>query len=216
MRQFAVIGLGNFGFSLAVSLAQKGHEVLVIDSDSDKIEEIKDLVTNAIVHDVKTGEYLKEYLNKNIDTVILNLGETIEANSLAIYHLKEIGIKNIIVKAVNDIQAIIYKKIGATEIINPEKMAGEHLSERLNSPNLIEYIPLTPEYGIFEIAIPDKFIGKTIKDIGFRKKYHIEIIAIKNILKDVISFMPDPDSKIEPDSILLFICKEEDFEKLSF
>lgn len=216
MRQFAVIGLGNFGFSLAVSLARKGHEVLVIDSDSKKIEEIKDLVTNAIVHDVKTGEYLKEYLNGNRDTVILNLGETIEANSLAIYHLKKIGIKNIIVKAVNDIQSILYKTIGATEIINPEKMAGERLAERLSSPNLIEYIPLAPEYGIFEIALPDKLSGKSIKEIGFRKKYHIEILSIKNILTDTTRFMPDPDAKIEPDSVILCLCRKDDFEKLSF
>lgn len=216
MRQFAVIGLGNFGFSLAVSLARKGHEVLVIDSDSKKIEEIKDLVTNAIVHDVKTGEYLKEYLNGNRDTVILNLGETIEANSLAIYHLKKIGIKNIIVKAVNDIQSILYKTIGATEIINPEKMAGERLAERLSSPNLIEYIPLAPEYGIFEIALPDKLSGKSIKEIGFRKKHHIEILSIKNILTDTTRFMPDPDAKIEPDSVILCLCRKDDFGKLSF
>ncbi|MBF0376268.1 MAG: TrkA family potassium uptake protein [Desulfamplus sp.] len=216
MRQFAVIGLGNFGFSLAVSLARKGYEVLVIDSDSKKIEEIKDLVTNAIVHDVKTGEYLKEYLNGKIDTVILNLGETIEANSLAIYHLKKIGVKNIIVKAVNEIQAILYKKIGATEIINPEKMAGERLAERLSSPNLIEYIPLAPEYGIFEIALPDKLSGKTIKEIGFRKKHRIEILSIKNILTDITRFMPDPDAKIEPDSVILCLCRKDDFEKLNF
>jgi len=216
MSQFAVIGLGTFGFSLAVSLASKGHEVLAIDADSGRIEEIKDLVTNAIVHDVKTGEYLKEYLNGNIDTVILNLGETIEANSLAIYHLKKIGIKKIIVKTVNDVQAIIYRQIGATEVINPEKMAGQKLAERLSSPNLIEYIPLAPEYGIFEMALPDKIIGRTIKEIGFRNRYHIEILAIKNIVTGIMKFMPDPDSKMEPDSIILFICKKEDFDKLSF
>ncbi|MBN2267388.1 MAG: TrkA family potassium uptake protein [Candidatus Babeliaceae bacterium] len=216
MKQFAVIGLGNFGFNLGVSLAKKGHEVLVIDSDSERVEEIKDFVTSAIVYDVRTGVFLNEYIKPDIDAVILNLGETIEANSLAIYHLKEIGVKNIIVKSVSDLQSKIYQKIGATHIINPEQLAGENLAEQLSSPSLIDYIPLAPEYGIFEIAVPDKFLGKSIKEIDFRKKYRIEIIAIKNVLKDEIDFMPDPGKKIEPDSILLFICKKDDFSKLGF
>lgn len=216
MLQFAVLGLGNFGYNLAVSLARKGHAVLAIDSDSERIEDIKDSVTNAIVYNLTSGEYLKEYINVNIDAAILNLGETIEVNCLAIYYLKEIGVKNIIVKAVSDIQEKIYKKIGATEIVNPEKKTAEDLSEQLSCPNLIDYIPLAPEYGIFEIAIPDHFINKTIREIGFRRTHNIEIIAIKNVMKDKINFMPDPDSKIEPDSVLLFICKKEDFDKLVF
>ena len=216
MSQFAVLGLGNFGSSLAVSLANKGHEVLVIDSNGDRIENIKNYVTSAIVYDVKTGEYLKDYISKEIQTVILNLGDTIEANILAIYYLKEIEIKNIIVKAVSAVQADIYRKLGATQTIDPEKMAGEDLAERLSSPNLIEYIPLAPDYGIFEVAIPEKFIGKTIKEIGFRKKYHIQIIAIKDVLNDAISFLPNPDSRIQPDSVILFICRKEDFDKLKF
>lgn len=216
MKQFAVIGLGNFGFNLAIALAKKGHEVLIIDSDSERVQKIKDFVTSAIVYDVKTGEFLNEYIKPDIDAAILNLGDTLEANSLAIYHLKEIGVKEIIVKSVSDLQSKIYQTIGATKIIYPEKLAGENLAEQLNSPSLIDYIPLAPEYGIFEIAVPDKFIGKSIKEIGFRNKYQIEIIAIKSALKNHIDFMPDPERKIEPDSVLLFICKKDDFSKLKF
>jgi trk system potassium uptake protein TrkA len=117
---------------------------------------------------------------------------------------------------VSAVQADIYRKLGATQTIDPEKMAGEDLAERLSSPNLIEYIPLAPDYGIFEVAIPEKFIGKTIKEIGFRKKYHIQIIAIKDVLNDAISFLPNPDSRIQPDSVILFICRKEDFDKLKF
>lgn len=216
MKQFAVLGLGNFGFSLAVSLAEKGHEVLAIDSDDERIEEIKDLVTHAVVYDVKTADFLKEYIKPDIDAVILNLGESLEANSIAIFHLKEIGVQNIIVKSVDPLQSKIYKKMGATDIINPDKLGGENLAERLCTSNLIDYIPLAPEYGIYEAVVPDKFVGKSIKEIAFRKKFNIEIIAIKNVLSEKITFIPDPDSKIEPDSVLIFICKKDDFDRLGF
>src|SRR3972149_1982080 len=153
MGQYAVIGLGNFGFNVAVSLAEMGHEVLAIDSDSKRIDQIKENVMEAIVADGRDKKVLTEFITKDFDAVIVNLGESIESSALTTLYLRELGIKNVIVKVADEIQGTILKKIGANEIVNPEKESGVRLAQRLTEPNLIDYIPLG-EFGIVEIAIP--------------------------------------------------------------
>ena len=216
MGQYVVIGLGNFGFNAAVSLAERGHEVLVIDNSPKRIEKIKDLVTEAIIADAKEIHVLDEFIQPKVDAVIVNLGDTIESSALATLHLKEMGVKYIIVKAVEEIHGTILKKIGASEIINPEKDSAERLSERLTFPNLIENIPLMPEYSIVEIAVPDKFVGKSLRGLQLRTKHNIEVIAIKDVLMNKLVILPDVDFKMLPDNILVVLGKKDDIENLNF
>lgn len=216
MGQYVVIGLGNFGFNVAVSLAEKGHEVLALDSDPKRIEKIKDLVTEAVIADAREMQILDEFVDPKVDGVIVNLGDTIESSALATLHLKEMGVKHIIVKAVEEIHGTILSKIGASEIINPEKDSAERLAEKLTSPNLIENIPLMSDYSIVEIAIPDKFVGKSLKELQLRTKYNIEVVAIKDVLLDKLIMIPSADYKFSPDNILLVLGKKEDFEVIKF
>ena len=213
MGQYVVIGLGNFGFNAAVSLAEKGHEVLAMDSDPKRIDKIKDLVTEAIIADAKEKNVLKEFIQPSVDAVIVNLGDTIESSALTTLYLRELGIQYIIVKAVEEIQGTILSKLGATEIINPEKDTALRLTERLSKPNLLEHIPLEQDYSIVEVAVPDKFSGKTLKELQLRNKYHIEVIAIRDVLLDKFTMIPDANYKLQPDIVMLVLGKTKDIEK---
>lgn len=213
MRQFVVIGLGNFGHNVAISLFEQRNQVLAIDANSKKIEQIKDKVTQAVVVNVKEKEALSEFISNDIDAAIVSLGDKIETSILTTLYLKELGVKKIIVKAINDDHGQILKLIGAMEIIYPEKEEAVRLAHRLTIPNLIEHIPLASEYSIVEIAVPDNFVGKSLKELQLRSKYNVEVIAVKDVLQDTLHLIPEADVKIKPDSVLMVIGKEVDINK---
>jgi trk system potassium uptake protein TrkA len=214
MGQYVVIGLGNFGFNAAISLMRRVNEVLAIDSNSKRVEIIKNLVTEAIIADAKEKSILKEFIQPNIDAVIVNLGDTIESSALVTLYLKEMGIHHIVVKVVEEIHGTILKKLGANEIINPEKDSAVRLAERLTAPNLIEHIPLAPEYSIVEIVVPDRLVGKSFKELQLRNKYNLEVIAVKDVLSEKFKLIPSPDYKLEPDNVIIVIGRKEDLVKL--
>lgn len=214
MNDFAVIGLGNFGYNIAKKLIEKNKNVIVIDSDSQQINKIKDIAADSVIGDAKDKQMLEEFIDHTVDTVIISTGTKMFDSILAVHHLKELGVKNILVKAIDETHGQLLKIMGATEIIFPEKDIAEWWADRLAEPNLLERIPLTPDYAIVEYACPDIFTGKSIKNIQLRSKYKIMIIAIKDILKDEMILMPDADYKLKPDSILLLMGKKNDIGKM--
>lgn len=214
MSEYVVIGLGNFGFNVAVKLAEAGHEVLVIDADARRIDQIKDRVTESIVADAREKGVLAECVNVNAAAVILNLGDTIEASALTTLHLRELGIKNIIVKVVDDIQATILEKLGATKVVNPEKDTACRLVEHLTSMTLIERLPLAAEYSIVEVAVPDALAGKTLADLQLRSRYGTEVIAIKDVMRDTMKLIPGGDCPLVPDSVLVIIGLNADLARV--
>ena len=216
MGQFVVIGLGNFGFNVASALSKLGHQVLAIDLRSKKVEKIGDIVTQAVVADTRDKEVLSEYMTDDVDAVIVGIGDNIEASTLTVLYLKDLKVKRIIAKAMSDDHGEILRLIGATEVIYPEKDEATRLAERLSIPNLIEHIPLAPEYSIVEIASPDSFIGKTLGELQLRRKYNIEIIAIKNVLLNTFDLIPGAGFKILADTALVIIGKKSEISKLKF
>ena len=213
MKQFVVIGLGNFGFNVAKSLASRGNQVLAIDKNQDRIDEIKDDVSEAIIADAKNIKVLDEFIPDAIDGVIISIGQNMEASILATHYLKERKIKQIIVKAINENHAKILKLMGADDIILPEKDIALSLAQKLSSPNLMEHIPLTSEFSIVEAAVPEDFIGKTLRQIKLRSKHNLLIIAVKDVLQDKFYLMPDADFKLIPDCLLIIMGRREDIEK---
>ncbi len=214
MNDYIVIGLGNFGFNVAYKLAEKRKNVLAIDSNLERVNEIRDHVTESIVGDAKNKKLLTEFIDDSVDAVIISIGQNMEASILATHHLKELGVKNIIVKALNEDHAQILKLMGANEIIFPEKDTAAWLANRLISPSLLEHIPLTSEFSIVEIATPDEFANKTLKELQLRTKNNVLVMGIKNILQNKYTLMPDGNFRLEPDSILLVMGKKEDIEKV--
>ncbi|KYK34160.1 MAG: TrkA family potassium uptake protein [Theionarchaea archaeon] len=214
MKQFVVIGLGSFGFNLAVALSREGHEVLVIDRDEKKIDAIKERVTHAVVADAADKKVLSELVSTDVDTVIVGLDESIEGSTLVTLYLRDLGVKELIVKTMSDDHAKILRAVGAAEIVYPEKDAAIRLAERLSTPNLIEHLPLTSEYSIVEIKPPNAFLGKPLKELPLRKEYGIVVIAVKDVLTNTFQLIPGSDFEIKPNSALVIIGKTDDIDKL--
>jgi len=214
MNNIVVIGLGNFGFNVAKNLAEKGKNILAIDSDPEQVDRIKDYVSDSVIGDIKNKQFLKEFVDNTIEAAIISTGENTFASILAVHHLNELGVKNIIVKANDQTHGQILKVMGATEIIFPEKDIAEWWANRIAEPNLIEHLPLSEEYSIVEYACPDKFAGNTLKKLQLRSKYKILLIAVKDILNDDFILMPAADYVLKPDTILILMGKKEDINQM--
>ena len=213
MKQFVILGLGSFGENLAFALSEEGHEVLALDLDERKVDAIKDRVTHAVVADAADKNVLSKFVNENVDAVIVGM-DSMEASALATLYLRDLGIKEIIVKAVNDDHAKVLKAVGATEVVYPEKDIALRLADRLSTPNLIEHLPLTPEYSIVEITPPKNFMGKTLKELHLRKEFGITVIAVKDVLSNKFQLIPKAEYEIKHNDVLMVIGKKGDIEKL--
>jgi trk system potassium uptake protein len=216
MKQFVVVGLGNFGFTVATRLAQIGHQVLAADSNATRIEHIKDHVTQAVVIDAKDKNALAEVVSDAVDAAVVGLGDSVEASLLCVLYLKELGVKRIIAKASSDDHGRILESIGTSEVIYPERNSALRLAEKLNAPtSVIDYIELSPEYSIIDVATPDDFVGKSLKQLQLPKKQGILVIAVRSVMKNGIKLLPPADYLFEPDSIMTVIGRYEDLNKLT-
>lgn len=213
MKEYAVIGMGNFGFNIAKKLAEKGNKVLAIDIVPDKVNEIKNIVDDAVIGDVKNKAFLKEFIDSKIDGVIISIGSNMVDSILAVHYLKALKVDTIIVKAQNEVHAEILKVIGVNEIIFPEKDIAELIAHKLTEPNLLDYIPLSSDFSIVEVACPDNFSGKTLKELKLRSKYDVLVIAIKEILNDAFTLLPESTYKFKPDTILTLLGRKDSLDK---
>jgi len=214
MKHVVVIGLGIFGFNIAKDLYENGIEVIAVDKNKDVIQKIKDFSTKAVLADGTDKEVMESVGIQEDDLVIISFGEDLAASTLTTLHLKEMKVKNIIVKAPNEDHKRVLEKVGATEVIIPEREMADKVAKSIISPNVLDYIPLSEDYTICEIAPPRSFIGKTIGELRLRSKYHIEVIAAKELLPDRITMVPRADFLIKDSDILVAIGKEEDIQKI--
>jgi len=214
VKRVIVVGLGIFGFNIAKELYENGLEVIAIDRNKEPIQKIKDFSSRAILADATDKELLETIGIQEDDVVIVSFGEDLAASTLLTLHLKEFKVKEIIVKAPNEDHKRILEKVGATEVIIPEKEMAAKVARSLISPNVLDYIPLSQDYTISEIAPPPGFLGKTIGELQLRKKHHIGVIASRDVLTDQIQMIPSADFVIKDSDILVVIGKEQDIQNL--
>lgn len=212
--KFAVIGLGSFGSNVAKTLYEKGNEVLVIDKDKEKIEEVKDFVSHAVQMESANKENLQAFGLKEMDVVVVSLGPEMESSILTVLFLHELGAKRIVAKALTEDHAKVLEAVGATEVIYPEKDMAIKIALRLNSPNILDYFPLLSGIGIQEIAPPEKFIGKSLKELDLRNKYGIQVMAIKEVITDKVIYVPRADFVIKDSDILIVMGREKQLAKI--
>ncbi|MFA6807501.1 MAG: TrkA family potassium uptake protein [Eubacteriales bacterium] len=211
-KQFAVIGLGRFGKSVATTLSSLGYNVLAMDISEQEVQAIANDVTHAVQLDARDEEALKSLGLKNFDVVIVAIGEDIQSNILVTVILKEIGVKHVIVKARDNMHGKVLEKIGADNVVYPEKDMGERVAYQLVSPNILDFIKLSQEYNIMEITAPSVFIGKSLGKLNFRARYGMNMIAIKK--HDIIVTDPGADSVIEEKDVLVLITKNDTLSRL--
>lgn len=214
-KRYAVIGLGRFGFHLTKSLYEKGNEVLAIDMSKEVVHKLKDFCTQAVVADATDRETLEELNVQAVNTVVVGLGSPLDHSVLVTLHLKEMGIEEIIVKAISEEHGKILQMLGASEVIYPEKDMALKLATSLSTPNMMDHLPLMPGYSIVELAVPNGFVGKTIKDLQLRNKYGVQVIAIIELIPERITSMPTVDFVLKDSDILVIMGADEALEKIS-
>lgn len=211
-KQFAVLGLGRFGSNLAIALAKMGHEVLVVDSNEEHINKISEYVTQAVQADVQNEDTLRELGLRNFDSVIVAIGDDIQASILVVVILKELGVKQIVAKAQSELHGKVLEKIGADKVIYPERDMAVRVAHCLTSSNFIEQIHLSNNYSLVELKASPKISGKTLGQINFRAKYGINILAVKKAAAIIVS--PGADAVLEENDILVALGHIKAIDKL--
>ena len=214
MKKFAVIGLGNFGFHVAKSLFEDGNEVVAIDGDKTRVQAIDPYATEALMMDATEKETLKSLGLENMDGVIVSTGTNISISILICLYLNEIGVKKIIAKAIDEDHAKILKRVGATEIIHPERDMALRVSRNLSRPNVLDFIPLADDYDLVQVDPPRDFIGKSLKDLNLRAKHNVHVIAIKELVPDNFVLAPTADFVIKDSDILVMLGKAVDIKRI--
>ena len=190
-KDVAVIGLGTFGYELALQLAQNGHHVLAIDTDDKKINQIKDEVDVALTADITDTDVLKKVQIDQFNYVILAMSSNLESIILSIVHMKKMKVPYIIGKANTPIQKEVLLKIGADEVILPEVSTAIRLADKITHPDMIEKFAINENNTLMEVVVPERFQGKTLKDLDLRKKYGLNVIMISRNNKTEVVSKPD-------------------------
>jgi trk system potassium uptake protein TrkA len=213
-KQFAVIGLGNFGLYLATKLAEKSHDVLALDKESKRVQEIRDFVLQAIVADATDVEILKSLGLKEMDAVVVAIGSDMSASILTTLLVKELGVERVFAKAINEAHGRALKRVGANEIFFPEKDLALSVAERLHNPNLLDYLPFIEGYSMVELAPPDEYIGKSLAELDLINRYGCQIVAVKELVPEKLNLIPTGKFVIKDSDVLIVLGPSEMLDKL--
>ena len=205
-KQFVVIGLGRFGSSIATTLYSLGNDVLVIDNE-DLIQDIASEVTHAVQADATDENALRALGIRNFDVAIISIGGDIQSSVMATLILRELGVKYIIAKGNGELHAKVLYKIGADRVVLPEKDMGVRVAHNIISSSILDYIELSSDYSIMEVKAFEDWVGKDLKSLNLRKKYGINVIAIKKGEK--INLNPAADDKVCKDNVIVAIGSKE-------
>ena len=212
MKSILVIGMGKFGRHLSKLLLELGNEVMIIDSDEDKVNQYSYLFQDAKVGDCTNELVLKSLGVENFDMCIVAISDNFESSLIITELLKELGAKYIVSKANQDIQAELLTKIGANEVIYPERDIAERLAVKYSTKNVFDYIELTEKYAIYELPVTKKWVGRTIGELNIRKKYGVNIIGVKIDEESTVS--PNADYVFPEDCHIIVVASQECIEKL--
>ncbi|HNQ02041.1 MAG TPA: TrkA family potassium uptake protein [Syntrophales bacterium] len=213
-KRVVVIGLGIFGINLVKDLSKSGVEVIAIDKSKEAVQLVRDCASKAIVADGTDQEIMNAIGLREDDLVIVSFGEDLAASTLITLHLKQMKVKNILVKAPNEDHKLILEKVGATEVIIPEKIMADKVARSIVSPNVLDYIPLSEDYIICEIAPPASFIGKSIAELQLRNRYHVDVIAVRDTLTDKIQMIPAASFVVKDSEVLVVVGRGADIDKI--
>lgn len=218
-KQFAVIGLGRFGQKLAVSLEQRGGEVLAIDSDPKRIEAIKDSVSAAIRMNGTDETALRAQGIDKVDVAVVCIGESFEDNLLATVIIKQMGVPMVITRTSAEVHSQILRLVGADKVIFPEEDVAVKLAQNLTIESILDYVPISEEHTAAQVRAPKKFWGKSLAEINIRRKYKVNLIAIKRSEESdtpgFVDDIPGAESVIERGDILVVVGRGEDIEQMA-
>jgi trk system potassium uptake protein TrkA len=210
MKRFVIIGLGNFGSSAAEALFAKGHEVIAIDPDEKAVDRIAVHVTRAAVGDGRDVSILNRVGAAGADAGIVSTGDDITASILATMALHDVGIKDVYVKVISRDHARVMDRMGVTESVFPERESALAPGARMSGAGLLNFVRLGPGFSIQEMAVPQAWTGNTLRSLELRQRYGVSVVAVHDVLKDVIDPAPNPDAMLKESDTLLVVGKDED------
>jgi trk system potassium uptake protein TrkA len=212
MGRYAVIGLGKFGATVVRSLHERGHEVVAIDQDRSRVQDVRDACTQAIEASCTDQDTLRALGLQDADAVVVSLGERMDASILVTLYLKELGIREIVVKAVSEDHGKILHLIGATEIVHPERDTARRVARGLGLRSIVEYLPLAADSSLVEVQVPAEFLSKTLAELEIRKRYQVLVVAIKR--GDALIIATGGDERLQPGDVLVLVGRDDDLDKV--
>ena len=213
MKSILIIGLGRFGSYMAKKFTELGNDVMVMDTDEERVNELLPFVTSAQIGDATKPSVLEALDVESYDLCVVCVGENFQSSLEATSLLKEAGAKWVLSRASTAIQAKFLLRNGADEVVFAEKQMAEKLAVRYSADNIFDYIQLTPEYAIYEIPTPRGWEGKTIREKNVRVKYNLNILAVK--YGDKIDPLPAADYVFDPRARLIVMCRKADIERVT-
>ncbi|MDK2926645.1 MAG: trk/ktr system potassium uptake protein [Bacillota bacterium] len=211
-RQFAVIGLGRFGSSVARTLFSMGYDVLAVDVDGERVQDLAKDVTHAVQGDAREEETLRAVGIRNFDVVVVAIGQDIQSSILITVLLKELGVKCVVAKAQNELHAKVLYKVGADKVVFPERDMGARLARNMVAANILDYIQLSPDYSIVEVATSENWEGKTLRELNLRARFGINVLAIKRDKKLIVA--PGAEDLLHKEDILVVVGSNANIDQL--
>ena len=225
-KSIAVLGMGQFGYQLAISLTQKNFEVLALDSDPEMIDEVKELVSEAIIIDTTDEKAMRSINIDTVDIAIVAIGSNVQSSLLSTALLQRLGLVDIHVRHINSLQENILKSIGIKHIISIEKEMGIQVSNTLSTDRVGRYISISERHSLMEIQVPEGFVGKSLKDLHVRSQFRVNIVGIKTRVPNVndngevtyvieMTDVPDPNYPLTKEDLLVIAGTDDNLRKLS-
>jgi trk system potassium uptake protein len=212
-KQFGVIGLGRFGSAMAMTLTELGHDVIGVDGDESRVQQMADLITHALQIDATDEKALRAAGIQDVDVAVVSIGENIESSLLVVMQLRDLGIATIVAKAVTPLHGRILEKLGVSRVIFPEREMAVRIAHSLVLPNAIDYIELSRDFSIVEVPAPAAFVGRTLKQLELRPRLGLTLIAIKRKSEAsgavVTNIAPAADETIRPGDDLALLGGNE-------
>ena len=212
--QVAVIGLGKFGVSLAERLHELGHRIIALDLDPKAVAHIQSVAEVAATADARDRSALEELGVHLSDAAVVSLGSDMAVSILVTLHLKELRLKRIISKAVSPEHEKILHQVGASDVVFPERDAARRLAATITHPNMLDYLPLSEEFSVAELAPPKDFAGKTLAQLDLRRRYGVNVIGIKQVVPERFMGMVEPTYVIKDSDLLLIMGRTKDIDAL--
>jgi trk system potassium uptake protein TrkA len=213
-KKYATIGLGNFGLNVTKTLFEEGHDVLAIDLGEEAIQRVQPYCTQAVLADATQKDVLKSLGLDGMDAVIVSMGDNENAATLITLYLRELSVRRIVVKASSEDHGKILSKVGATDVIHPEKDMAIKVARSLSTPDVLDYIPMSGDFLIAEIAPLEAFVGKSLAELQLRSRYGITVIGIKELVPENFILVPPASFVIKDSDILIVIGKRLDIQKI--
>ena len=213
-KKFIMLGMGTFGTALTRKLAANGCQVTGVDQRRERLDVVKHVVHEAVIGDSTDRQVLENLAIRDATAVFISLGENISTSLLATLHVKELGARNVIVKGVTLEHGKILEHVGADRVVFPEEEVARELADRMTWPNVLDYLPIDPDYSVAEVAMPGSLSGRTLADANLRSRIGVHVMGIKDVMRGKFEMFPDGKTMLLEDQVMLVVGREKELAAL--